>query len=178
MKALPIEITMSMVRANSAVKIAGPRHGTTSIRTFGASLGDLLHQRRHQQLDRQIRHHQAKLALASRGVEIVGDEQRAHLVERLRQRARAAPAPAASAPSARRCEPGGDRRSRSRSRCSAWLAAGCDSPIRIAARLTLASLSRRVERDQQIEVKRIQIHEDEYISYLTIDWKNARASAR
>ena len=27
---------MSMVRANSAVKIAGPRHGTTSIRTFGA----------------------------------------------------------------------------------------------------------------------------------------------
>src|SRR6478735_10596094 len=31
---------------------------------------------------------------------------------------------------------------RSRSRCNAWLAAGCDSPIRIAARLTLASLSR------------------------------------
>src|SRR5437764_683578 len=29
-----------------------------------------------------------------------------------------------------------------RSRCRAWLAAGCDSPIRIAARLTLASLSR------------------------------------
>ena len=27
---------MSMVRANSAVKIAGPRHGTTSIRTLGA----------------------------------------------------------------------------------------------------------------------------------------------
>ena len=30
---------------------------------------------------------------------------------------------------------------RSRSRCRAWLVAGCDSPIRIAARLTLASLS-------------------------------------
>jgi ketosteroid isomerase-like protein len=28
---------MSMVRANSAVKIAGPRHGTTSIVRFGAS---------------------------------------------------------------------------------------------------------------------------------------------
>jgi hypothetical protein len=34
-EALPIEITMSMVRANSAVKIAGPPR-TTSIRTFGA----------------------------------------------------------------------------------------------------------------------------------------------
>jgi hypothetical protein len=30
---------------------------------------------------------------------------------------------------------------RSRSRCNAWLAAGCDSPIRIAARLTLVSFS-------------------------------------
>ena len=49
-------------------------------------LRDLLHQRRHQQFDRQIRHHQAKLALASRRVELVGDEQGAHLVERLRQR--------------------------------------------------------------------------------------------
>jgi hypothetical protein len=28
---------MSMVRANSAVTIAGPRHGTMSSRTFGAS---------------------------------------------------------------------------------------------------------------------------------------------
>ena len=37
MKALPIEITRSMVRANSAWKIAGPRHGTTSMRTFGAA---------------------------------------------------------------------------------------------------------------------------------------------
>ena len=55
---------------------------------------------------------------------------------------------------------------RSRSRCSAWLVAGCDRPIRIAARLTLASMQQRVERDQQIEVKRIQIHGNEYISYL------------
>ncbi len=46
---------------------------------------------------------------------------------------------------------------RSRSRCKAWLVAGCDNPIRIAARLTLASLQKRLEL-QQIEVKRIQIH--------------------
>ena len=49
-------------------------------------LRDLLHQRRHQKLDRQIRHHQAKLPLAPRGVERIGDEQGAHLIERLRQR--------------------------------------------------------------------------------------------
>ena len=30
-------MTRSMVRANSAEKIAEPRHGTTSMRTFGAT---------------------------------------------------------------------------------------------------------------------------------------------
>jgi hypothetical protein len=47
---------------------------------------DLLHQGRHQQLDREIRHHQAELAFAPRGIECIRNEQSAHLVERLRER--------------------------------------------------------------------------------------------
>ena len=49
-------------------------------------LRNLRHQRRHQELHREIRHHQAKLPLAAGGIEIVGNEQSAHLIERLRQR--------------------------------------------------------------------------------------------
>ena len=75
-----------MVRANSAVTIAGPRHGTMSSRTFGASRVIFCHQRRHQQLDREIGHHQAKAPFAAGGVEIIRNEQPAHLIERLRQR--------------------------------------------------------------------------------------------
>jgi hypothetical protein len=83
---LPIEITMSMVRANSAVKIAGPRHGTTSIRTFGACLVIFA-------ISGGIRSSTARSGIIRRnwrslpcGVECIGDKQRAHLVERLRQR--------------------------------------------------------------------------------------------
>ena len=72
--------------------------------------GDLLHQRRHQEFDREIRHHQAKAPLAAGGVEIVRNEQPAHLIERLRQRPAQRPGPAASIPSARRSAPAADRR--------------------------------------------------------------------
>ena len=55
--------------------------------------------------------------------------------------ARARLAPAASVPCARPIVPAGDRRSgRAAAAAHGW-SAGCDSPIRIAARLTLASLS-------------------------------------
>ncbi len=120
-------------------------------------LRDLLHQRRHQQLDREIRHHQAKLPLAARGVEIVGNEQRAHLIERLRQR----------------------RAQRLRPRRQLHAGAGAHQqriadqvaqPLQRVARRRLRQPDphrgaadigfpqQRVERDQQIEVKRIQIH--------------------
>ncbi len=75
-----------MVRANSAWKIAGPRHGTTSMRTLGARRVTFSISGGIRQLDREVRHHQAELPLAARGVEVVGHEQPAHLVERLRQR--------------------------------------------------------------------------------------------
>ena len=52
----------------------------------GRSFVEPLHQRRHQQFDREVRHHQAEMPFAARGIEIVGNEQPAHLVERLRQR--------------------------------------------------------------------------------------------
>jgi hypothetical protein len=55
------------------------------MRTLGAAR-HLLHQRRHQQFDGEIGHHQAELPLAACRVEVVGHEQSAHLVERLRQR--------------------------------------------------------------------------------------------
>ncbi|KJC53155.1 hypothetical protein UB31_08805 [Bradyrhizobium sp. LTSP849] len=61
-----------------------PRHDVDA--DVGCGLSDLLHQGRHQQLDREIRHHQAELPLAARGVEVVGYEQPAHLVECLGQR--------------------------------------------------------------------------------------------
>ncbi len=60
---------------------------------------------------------------------------------------------------------------RSRSRCSAWLVAGCDRWIRIAARLTLASSS-----SASSATSRFRSSEDKFISRIyiifTIDWKN------
>ncbi|MEH2474899.1 hypothetical protein V1284_006343 [Nitrobacteraceae bacterium AZCC 2299] len=47
--------------------------------------GRLLHQRRDKELHREIGHHQAKVPLAARSIETVGNKQPAHLVERLRQ---------------------------------------------------------------------------------------------
>ena len=75
-----------MVRANSAVTIAGPRQGTMSSRTFGARAAIFSIKRRHQKFDREIGHHQAKTPLAAGGIEIVGNEKPAHLIKRLRQR--------------------------------------------------------------------------------------------
>jgi hypothetical protein len=74
-----------MVRANSAVnRGSAPRHHVDP--DAGGRGVELLHQRRHQQFDREVRHHQAKVPFAARGIEIVGYEQPAHLIERLRQR--------------------------------------------------------------------------------------------
>jgi hypothetical protein len=47
---------------------------------------DLFHQPRHQELDREVRHHQAELPVAAGGIEGVGQKQATNLVERLRQR--------------------------------------------------------------------------------------------
>jgi hypothetical protein len=76
---------MSMVRANSALKIAGPppRHDLDA--DVRRQPRDLFHQRRHQELDREIGHHQAELPFALRGIEGLGNEEAAHLIERLRQ---------------------------------------------------------------------------------------------
>src|SRR5437588_4609374 len=66
-------------------------------------------------------------------------------------------------------------RIKSRSRCSAWLAAGCDSPIRIAARLTLASLSSASSAISRLRSSELKFMRRIYIIFI-IDWKNvARA---
>ena len=147
-----------MVRANSALKIAGPRHGTISSRTFGASLRNLFHQRRYQQFHREIRHHQAKLPLAAHGIEIIGNEQAAHLVERLRQR------PAQRLGPRRQLHP---RAGANQQRIAEHLA----QPLQRVAggRLGQADPHRRpadigfpqqgIERHQQIEIERSQIHD-------------------
>src|SRR5712675_3421977 len=61
--------------------------------------------------------------------------------------------------------------SMSRSRCSAWLAAGCDRPIRIAARLTLASSSRASRATRRLRSSAAKFISRIYI-ICTIDWKN------
>ena len=79
-------MTISMVRANSAVKIAGPRHGTTSIRTFGAALVIFA-------ISGGISNSTARSGIIRRNWRSLVDaskpsrhEQRPHMVERLRQR--------------------------------------------------------------------------------------------
>jgi ketosteroid isomerase-like protein len=102
--------------------------------------GDLFHQRRHQQFDRQIGHHHAEMPLAPRGIEIVTDKKSAHLIERLRQWR------AQRLSTWRQFHPGADPHQQRIAKNiaqprQAWLVAGCERPIRIAARLTLASSS-------------------------------------
>src|SRR5215207_8968324 len=65
---------------------------------------------------------------------------------------------------------------RSRSRCRAWLAAGCDSPIRSAARLTLVSLSSASSATSRLRSSEFKFMERIYI-IPAIDWKNARRRA-
>src|ERR1700733_9965798 len=61
--------------------------------------------------------------------------------------------------------------STSRSRCNAWLAAGCDRPIRIAARLTLASSSSASSATSRLRSSAAKFIGRIYIIQ-TIDWKN------
>jgi hypothetical protein len=93
-------MTMSMVRINSAVTIAEPRHDVEL--DVRRPRGDLLHQARHQKLHGKIGHHQAKAPLAAQRIEIVRNEKPAHLIERLRQR------PAQRLGAGRQFHPGAD----------------------------------------------------------------------
>ncbi|MGX1414942.1 hypothetical protein AB7M43_005034 [Bradyrhizobium elkanii] len=117
----------------------------------------LLHQWRHQELDREVGHHQAKVPVAARGVEIVGDEQRAHLVERIGQRRaqRLRPRrqlhPRAVAHQKRIADQVAQPLQRVAGRRLRQI-----EPHRGAADIGFAQQG--VERDQQIEVNRIQIH--------------------
>ena len=155
---------MSMLRANSAWKMAGPRHGTTSIRTFGAACAIFCMKRRHQEFDREIRHHQAELPVASGCVECIGLEQAADLIEHLGER------PAQRLRARRQLHAGAgphqqgiaeqvaqslQRVARSRLRQP--------DPHRGAADIGFPQQG--VERHQQVEVERFQIHRREYISY-------------
>src|SRR3954447_15439045 len=65
---------------------------------------------------------------------------------------------------------------RSRSRCSAWLVAGWDSPIRIAARLTLASLSSASSATSKLRSSEFKFMEL-IDTIFPIDWKNAAPRA-
>src|ERR1700729_2720738 len=160
-------MTRSMVRANSALKIAGPRHGTTSIVTPGACFVTF-------SISGGIRSSTAKSgiirrkcrSLAMAGVEFLRREQPAYLIERLRKRP------------AQRLRPRCQFHPRTGAyqkriadhvaqslQCMARRGLRQADPHRRAADASL--LEQGVERDQQVEVKRIQIHEmnNSYISY-------------
>ena len=153
-----MEMTRSMVRANSALKIAGPRHGTMSSRTFGASSVTFSISGGTSSSTARSGIIRRKRRSLRRGVEIVRDEQPAHLIERLRQRA------------AQRLRP-----RRQFHPCTGphqkRIADQVAQPLQRVARRRLRQADphrgaadagfpeQRVERDQQIEVKRIQIHE-------------------
>ena len=119
----------------------------------GSQPGDLLHQRRHQQFDREIGHHQPEMPLAARGVEIVRYEQPAHLIERLRQR------------SAQRLRPRRELHPRADAH-QQRIAEHIAQPLQRMARGRLRQpdphrgaadigfQQQRVERDQQIEIER------------------------
>ena len=141
----------------------------------GRSLRDLLHQRRHQQLHREIRHHQAKLAFAARRVECVRNEQAAHLLQRLRQRP------------AQRERP----RGQFHSHAGAYQERIADHFAQPLQRMTCGRLrqsdphrgaadigfaQQRVKRNQRIEVKRTQIHEVNkyHISYRLEECRETR----
>ena len=129
-----------MVRANSAEKIAGPRHGTTSIVTFGAALVTFA-------ISGGISSSTARSGIISRKCRslLAASKSSDTNSPRIWSSACASGPRKACARgvSSMRAPVRTSRGSpiRSRSRCRAWLVAGCDSPIRIAARLTLASLS-------------------------------------
>ncbi len=121
-------------------------------------LRDLLHQRRHQEFDREVRHHQAELPVASGCVECIGLEQAADLIEHLGER------PAQALCARRQLHAGAgphqqgiaeqvaqslQRVARSRLRQP--------DPHRGAADTGFPQ--QRVERHQQVEVKRFQIHQ-------------------
>ena len=98
------------------------------------------------------------MPLAARGVEIIGEEQAAHLVERLRQRA------------AQRLRPRRQLHARADAH-QQGIADQVAQPLQRVARRRLRQPDphrraadigfpqQRVERDQQVEVKRIQIHQ-------------------
>jgi hypothetical protein len=115
------------------------------------------HQRRDQQLHREIRHHQAKLALAADGIEIVRNEKPAHLIERLRQR------PTQRLSARRQFHPRADADQQG-------IAENVAQPLQGMARgrlrqsdphggaADIAFQQEGVERDKKVEVERSQIH--------------------
>ena len=129
-----------MARANSAVKIAGPRHGTTSMVTLGAICVTF-------SISGGIKSSTARSGIISRKCRSLLAASKSSDMNSPRTWSSAcasgARKPCARGVSSIRAPDRTSRGSpiRSRSRCSAWLVAGCDSPIRNAARLTLASRS-------------------------------------
>jgi hypothetical protein len=119
---------------------------------------DLLHQGRHQQFDREIRHHQAELPFALGGVESIGNKESAHLVERLRERRAQRQRPR------RQLHPrAGSYQKRIADQLAQPLQGMAGGRLREPDPHRCAADARfpqqRVEGDQQVEVKRIQIHQ-------------------
>ncbi len=154
-----MQMTRSMVRANSAVMIAGPRAQrhvephplAPAYRASRSAPAAELH--------RDIRHHQAEAAFAVRGVEILGGER-----SRAPDRAPAPAAPSAIAARGVNSMRAPTRTSRgscstSRSRRSAWLARRLRQPDPHCRRgrhcLPAAAASSATSR---LRVRRSQIH--------------------
>jgi len=157
-----ILMTISMVRANSAVKIAGPR--TARRRSMSESDCVIFSISAASAAPRQIRIIRRNAVVA--GVEIIRDEQpRTWSSACFLLRADRAALRRGVSSIRRPVRTRGDA-DRSRSRAARG-SQGCDRPIRMRHGWTLAS-EQRVERgapDQEMEVKRIQIHQVKYISY-------------
>ena len=164
-----------MVRANSGVKIAGPRHGTTSMRTWGASSAICAIKggiRSSTARSGIIRRNCRSLRVASNASGTNSPRTCSSVCAKGARKASARGVSTIREPT--RTNSGSPIRSRSR--CSAWLAAGCDRPIRIAARLTLASRS-----SASSATSRLRSSDDKFMERIdvivSIDWQNDRKRA-